>query len=70
MLILGSTVVSQMCFVGTYTNFVSENLQAFVLGISECTKHIPVKYFTLIQLVSRQAELHGPRRGRLHLRWF
>ena len=50
-LILGSIVVSQMGFVAAYTNFVAENLQAFVLGVSQCTKHIPVQYFILVQLV-------------------
>lgn len=50
-LILGSIVVSQMGFVGAYTIFVAENLQAFVLGVSQCTKLIPVQYFIVVQLV-------------------
>ncbi|KAF8969229.1 transmembrane amino acid transporter protein-domain-containing protein [Flammula alnicola] len=50
-LILGSIVVSQMGFVGAYTIFVAENLQAFVLGVTQCVKLIPVQYFILIQLV-------------------
>ncbi|KIM40578.1 hypothetical protein M413DRAFT_164230 [Hebeloma cylindrosporum] len=50
-LILGSIVVSQMGFVAAYTIFVAENLQAFVLGATNCLKLIPVQYFILIQLV-------------------
>ncbi|KAF9485185.1 hypothetical protein BDN70DRAFT_910316 [Pholiota conissans] len=50
-LILGSIVVSQMGFVGAYTIFVAENLQAFVLGITDCVKQIPVQYFIVVQLI-------------------
>ncbi|KDR78952.1 hypothetical protein GALMADRAFT_244633 [Galerina marginata CBS 339.88] len=50
-LILGSIVVSQMGFVAAYTIFVAENLQAFVLGVTNCAKLIPVQYFILVQLV-------------------
>jgi proton-coupled amino acid transporter len=49
--ILGSIVVSQIGFVAAYTIFVSENLQAFVLGVTNCLKLIPVQYFILMQLV-------------------
>ncbi|KAF9000647.1 transmembrane amino acid transporter protein-domain-containing protein [Cyathus striatus] len=50
-LILGSIVVSQMGFVGAYTIFVAQNLQAFVMGVTQCLKLIPVQYFILMQLV-------------------
>ncbi|KAF5341715.1 hypothetical protein D9611_001927 [Ephemerocybe angulata] len=50
-LILGSIVVSQIGFVGAYTIFVAENLQAFVLGVTDCLKLIPVQYFIFAQVV-------------------
>ncbi|TFK40210.1 amino acid transporter [Crucibulum laeve] len=50
-LILGSIVVSQIGFVAAYTIFVAENLQAFVMGVTQCLKLIPVQYFILMQLV-------------------
>ncbi|EFI27948.1 vacuolar amino acid transporter 4 [Coprinopsis cinerea okayama7 len=50
-LILGSIVISQMGFVAAYTIFVAENLQAFVLGITDCLKLVPVQYFILAQLL-------------------
>ncbi|KAJ2917436.1 hypothetical protein MD484_g2996, partial [Candolleomyces efflorescens] len=50
-LILGSIVVSQIGFVSAYTIFVAENLQSFVLGVTNCLKLIPVPYFILMQLV-------------------
>ncbi|KAF8199664.1 amino acid transporter [Pholiota molesta] len=40
-----SIVVSQMGFVGAYTIF------AFVLGITDCVKLIPVQYFIVVQLI-------------------
>ncbi|KAG5637485.1 hypothetical protein H0H81_004408 [Sphagnurus paluster] len=49
--ILGSIVISQIGFVAAYTIFVSQNLQSFVLGITQCLKLIPVQYFILMQLV-------------------
>ncbi|KAK7031269.1 hypothetical protein VNI00_013520 [Paramarasmius palmivorus] len=48
-LILGSIVVSQLGFVGAYIIFVSENLQAFVLGVTNCVHNIPVRMFILLQ---------------------
>ncbi|KAG7089222.1 hypothetical protein E1B28_010923 [Marasmius oreades] len=48
-LILGSIVVSQIGFVGAYTIFVAENLQAFVLGVTNCVHNIPVRTFILLQ---------------------
>lgn len=50
-MILGSIVVSQVGFVAAYTIFVSQNLQSFVMGITECLKIIPVQYFILLQLI-------------------
>jgi len=50
-LILGSIVLSQMGFVAAYTIFVSQNLQAFVMGITHCLKFIPTQYFILMQLI-------------------
>ena len=49
--ILTSIAVSQLGFVCAYTIFVSQNLQAFVLAITNCVKHIPVQYLILMQLV-------------------
>ncbi|MCJ1307916.1 neutral amino acid transporter [Agyrium rufum] len=50
-LILSSIVLSQMGFVAAYIVFVSENLQAFTLAVSNCATHIGVKFFILFQLV-------------------
>ncbi|PPQ69177.1 hypothetical protein CVT24_000025 [Panaeolus cyanescens] len=50
-LILASIVVSQLGFVAAYTIFVAENLQAFVMGVTNCLKLIPVQYFILLQLI-------------------
>lgn len=49
--ILGSIVISQLGFVAAYTIFVAENLQSFVLGVTNCSKVIPVQYFILMELV-------------------
>ena len=49
--ILSSITVSQIGFVSAYTIFVAENLQAFVMAVTNCTKVFPVQYFILIQLV-------------------
>ncbi|KAH8117950.1 transmembrane amino acid transporter protein-domain-containing protein [Phellopilus nigrolimitatus] len=49
--ILGSIAVSQLGFVSAYTIFVSQNLQAFVLAISNCLKFIPIQYFIIMQLI-------------------
>ncbi|KAF5367185.1 hypothetical protein D9758_003891 [Tetrapyrgos nigripes] len=48
-LILTSIVVSQIGFVGAYTIFVAENLQAFVSGVTKCMTVLSVKWFILIQ---------------------
>jgi len=50
-LILGSIVISQLGFVATYTIFVAENLQAFVLGVTNCKQLIPVQHFILMELI-------------------
>jgi proton-coupled amino acid transporter len=50
-LILGSIVLSQLGFVAAYTIFVAENLQSFVLGVTNCKTVIPVQYFILLELV-------------------
>jgi solute carrier family 36 (proton-coupled amino acid transporter) len=49
-LILGSIVISQVGFVAAYIVFTSENLQAFILAVSDCKTHIPVPYLILMQM--------------------
>lgn len=49
--ILGSIVVSQLGFVAAYTIFVAENLQSFVLGVTNCEMAIPVQYFIIMELI-------------------
>ncbi|KAI0157718.1 transmembrane amino acid transporter protein-domain-containing protein [Xylariaceae sp. FL1272] len=50
-LILGSIVLSQIGFVAAYTVFTAENLQAFVLAVSDCNTHIQITWLILIQMV-------------------
>lgn len=50
-LILSSIVISQIGFVAAYIVFVSENLQAFILAVSDCQTHISVKWLILMQMV-------------------
>jgi len=50
-LILSSIVISQLGFVAAYTIFVAENLQAFVLGVTNCAKLIPVQYFIVMEII-------------------
>jgi len=49
--ILTSIVVSQLGFVSAYIIFVSENLQAFTLAITNCVKLLGIQYFILLQLI-------------------
>lgn len=50
-LILSSIVISQIGFVAAYIVFVSENLQAFILAVSDCQTQIQVKWLILMQMV-------------------
>ncbi|KAH9944868.1 transmembrane amino acid transporter protein-domain-containing protein [Amylocystis lapponica] len=50
-MILGSIVVSQLGFVSAYIIFVSENLQAFVLAITNCAKLLGIQYFIMLQML-------------------
>ena len=49
--ILFSIVLSQLGFVSAYTVFTAENLQAFVLAVSNCRSFIDIKFMVLLQLV-------------------
>ena len=49
--ILGSVAVSQFGFVSAYIVFVSANLQAFVLAVTNCATFIGIKFMILMQLV-------------------
>jgi proton-coupled amino acid transporter len=50
-LILASIVLSQIGFVAAYTVFTAENLQAFVLAVTNCATHIRITWFILMQMV-------------------
>ena len=50
-LILSSIVLSQIGFVAAYIVFTSENLQAFVIAVSEYSIKIDIKFMVLMQLV-------------------
>ncbi|RAH74249.1 putative amino acid transporter [Aspergillus aculeatinus CBS 121060] len=50
-IILGSIVLSQLGFVSAYIVFTAENLQAFVLAVSNCKSFIDIKFMVLLQLV-------------------
>ncbi|KAJ5778233.1 hypothetical protein N7520_001479 [Penicillium odoratum] len=50
-IILGSIVLSQLGFVSAYIVFVSQNLQAFIEAVSNCTSFVDLKYLVLLQLV-------------------
>ncbi|KAI0822546.1 transmembrane amino acid transporter protein-domain-containing protein [Trametes gibbosa] len=49
--ILTSIAVSQIGFVSAYIIFVSENLQSFVLAITNCAKLLGIQYFILLQMI-------------------
>jgi proton-coupled amino acid transporter len=46
-----SLVISQIGFSSAYIVFVSENLQAFILAVSDCRTHIDIKYMILMQMI-------------------
>lgn len=48
--ILASIVISQIGFVAAYIVFTSENLQAFVLAVSDCKTHIDIQWLILMQM--------------------
>lgn len=50
-LILGSIVISQLGFVAAYIVFTSENLQAFILAVTDCKKLIPITWLIIMQMV-------------------
>lgn len=50
-IILGSIVLSQLGFVSAYIVFTAENLQAFVLAVSNCKSFFDIKFMVLMQLV-------------------
>ncbi|KAI1754508.1 transmembrane amino acid transporter protein-domain-containing protein [Xylaria castorea] len=50
-LILASIVLSQIGFVAAYTVFTAENLQAFVLAVTNCGTHINLTWFILMQMI-------------------
>ncbi|KAI0787486.1 transmembrane amino acid transporter protein-domain-containing protein [Fomes fomentarius] len=49
--ILSSIAVSQLGFVSAYIIFVAENLQSFVLAITNCAKLLGIQYFILLQMI-------------------
>ena len=50
-LILSSVALSQIGFVSAYIVFTSENLQAFILAVSNCRSFIDIKLMVLMQLI-------------------
>ncbi|KAK0635209.1 transmembrane amino acid transporter protein-domain-containing protein [Bombardia bombarda] len=50
-LILTSIVVSQIGFVAAYIVFTSENLQAFILAVTDCKTQIPITWLIIMQMV-------------------
>ncbi|KAL8731352.1 MAG: hypothetical protein Q9166_003444 [cf. Caloplaca sp. 2 TL-2023] len=50
-LILSSVALSQIGFVSAYIVFTSENLQAFILAVSNCRTWIDIKFMVLMQLI-------------------
>ncbi|AEO63348.1 uncharacterized protein THITE_2108459 [Thermothielavioides terrestris NRRL 8126] len=50
-LILTSIVISQLGFVAAYIVFTSENLQAFILAVTDCRTLIPITWLIIMQMV-------------------
>ncbi|KAI4160517.1 MAG: hypothetical protein L6R39_000223 [Caloplaca ligustica] len=50
-LILTSVALSQIGFVAAYIVFTSQNLQAFILAVSNCRTWIDIKFMVLMQLI-------------------
>lgn len=50
-LINASLVISQIGFASAYTVFTAENLQAFILAVSNCQTYIPIGLLILMQMV-------------------
>ncbi|KAF9881147.1 transmembrane amino acid transporter [Colletotrichum karsti] len=50
-IILFSIVLSQIGFVAAYMVFTSENLQAFLLAVSDCKTNVGVKWLILLQVL-------------------
>jgi proton-coupled amino acid transporter len=49
--ILASIVLSQIGFVAAYIVFTSENLQAFILAVTDCRTYIEIRWLILMQMV-------------------
>jgi proton-coupled amino acid transporter len=50
-LILASIVISQLGFVAAYIVFTSENLQAFILAVTDCKTLIPITWLIIMQML-------------------
>lgn len=50
-LILASIVISQLGFVAAYIVFTSENLQAFILAVSDCQRLVPITWLIILQML-------------------
>ncbi|KAL2141332.1 hypothetical protein VTI28DRAFT_2513 [Corynascus sepedonium] len=50
-LILASIVISQLGFVAAYIVFTSENLQAFILAVTDCKTLVPITWLIIMQMV-------------------
>ncbi|KAK9239120.1 transmembrane amino acid transporter protein-domain-containing protein [Lipomyces kononenkoae] len=51
LLILTSIVLSQIGFAAAYAVFTSENLQAFILAVTDCRVFVPVRYLIFLQMI-------------------